>query len=139
LHISAPELTYLHAAGEFEFRGGDTVSGESFALNVEGSSKIDMDLDVGSLNFLLSGASEARLSGAAEEAQVQVAGAAYLDAEALDTARAAVSVSGAGDVSVSCSEALDVSVAGAASLKYHGNPSVTSNIQGAGSVQAAGR
>jgi hypothetical protein len=136
LYISAPELTRLQAAGEFEFRGGDTISGERFALYVEGSAEIDMDLDVQLLTVDLAGASATRLSGAAEEARIDVSGAGNLDALELDTVRAAVRMSGAGNASISCSETLDVSLNGAASLKYRGKPAMTSDIRGAGSVHA---
>jgi hypothetical protein len=136
LYVFAPELTWLQAAGGLEFRGEDTLSGERFEMYVEGSAKIDMDLDVRQLTVDLAGAFETRLSGVAEEARINVSGAGNLNALELDTVRAAVSVDGAGNASISCSETLDVSLSGAASLEYRGKPAMTSNIRGACSVRA---
>jgi hypothetical protein len=135
LYISAPELTRVQANGAFDFRGGDTVSGEHFEMDVSGSAEIKLDLDVQAFTARLWGGSTARLSGAAEEVRIEISGAGYLDALELDTVRTAIDMQGAGNATVSCSGTLDVSLSGAASLQYRGNPRVTSDVQGAGSVR----
>jgi hypothetical protein len=137
LYVFAPELVCLRAGGAFEFRGGDVVSGERFTLYAAGSADINMDLDVRTLELRLSGASRARLSGAAEEARIQASGACELNALDLETVRAVVDINGAGSAAISCSETLDASLSGVASLKYRGEPVMTTSIQGAGSIQAA--
>jgi hypothetical protein len=66
---------------------------------------------------------------------IEVEGSGEVDAGALVAQRAAVSVSGSGDVVVHATESLDASIQGSGDIAYRGNPAtVTRDVAGSGDV-----
>jgi putative autotransporter adhesin-like protein len=124
-------------------------------VTVEGAAKVRADrLPVDRLNVLASGAAEVRIgalearelvvngSGALKmevggrtvTQKVRLSGAADYRAAKLDSETATVAVTGAGKVIVRVQKALDIAVSGAGAVEYFGDPKVTQDIRGVGSV-----
>jgi hypothetical protein len=83
-----------------------------------------------------SGAWDISVDGAVTKLQANLAGASKLNAKALQTQTAKLSLLGASDAHITVTDALKVSVIGACSVIYSGNPnSVETNIIGAGSIR----
>lgn len=80
------------------------------------------------------GSGTSRLRGQADTLGMIVAGAADVDASGLQADHVSVEVTGAGDVSVHATAALDVVLAGAGDVSYSGNPKITSRITGVGEL-----
>jgi hypothetical protein len=107
------------------------------ALSVAGAGRVTLRGVASEDLFELesSGAAEITAEGATRRLRVKVSGAGSIDARALKAARAEVTVAGAGDLDVHASESLAVDIAGAADVRYHGNPpEVKKTIAGAGRV-----
>jgi hypothetical protein len=125
-------------------------------VTVEGAAKVRADrLPVDRLTVLASGAAEVSIDalearelvvngsgalkmdvgGRAVTQKVRLSGAADYRAGKLDSETASVSVSGAGKVVVRVQKALDIGVSGAGSVEYFGDPKVTQDIRGVGSVR----
>jgi hypothetical protein len=82
------------------------------------------------------GASDISLDGSVTNLEANLTGASKLNARSLQTQTATVSLLGASDADVTVTDTLKVSITGAGSLTYSGNPkSVEQNIIGAGSVR----
>jgi hypothetical protein len=92
-------------------------------------------LDSDSLSISISGAGNASIAGRTDNLSITVSGAGSLDAVDLQTKRATVVVSGAGDVTVNANEELDARVSGAATITYVGSPKLQSKVSGAGSIE----
>jgi len=82
------------------------------------------------------GASDITVDGSVRNVEANLTGASKLNAKSLQTQTATVSLVGASDADVTVSDTLKVSITGAGSLTYSGNPkSVEKNVTGAGSIR----
>ncbi len=135
LYIFNPSLRAMYVSGAVTIDNSDTITGESFRLDVSGAGDVDLTLDVKRFDSDMSGAANLRLSGNAEEADVSISGAGDIDALNLQTKRARIALSGVGSASISCSDELDASVSAVGSLTYRGSPTVRQSIVGVGSIK----
>jgi putative autotransporter adhesin-like protein len=92
-------------------------------------------LDTDSLSISISGAGNANIAGRTDNLSITVSGAGSLDAVDLQTKRATVIVSGAGDVTVNAIEELDARASGAGTIWYVGSPRLQSGVSGAGTIK----
>lgn len=82
------------------------------------------------------GAAEVTLDGAVEMLVADMTGASELNAKNLQTKTSEISTTGAADAEVNVSETLRVTITGAGSVAYHGNPkTVEKKITGAGDIK----
>jgi hypothetical protein len=95
-------------------------------------------LTANTLDVTASGNVQAELVGTVESQTVTVSDAAQYVAAELDSRVAAVTASGASQVTVNVTESLDASVGGAARVEYIGDPNVTEDISAAGSLSKVG-
>ncbi len=89
-------------------------------------------------NFFLDsrGASKIMLDGKVIELTAGMTGASRLDAEALQTEKTGLSLTGASRAEVAVSDVLEVSITGAGKVIYSGNPrTIEKKISGAGSIR----
>lgn len=119
LRISLPELVSIASRGV-----GD--------INVQDANADDLKIDS-------TGAASIKATGKAKNATISSTGAGDIDASRLLAEKARVTVSGAASVTVYATDHLDVSVSGAGSVDYFGNPkTVNKNVSGIGSVNKKG-
>ena len=110
----------------------NTLEGASFS----GASQLTAHQLTGSKFYLeTSGASKATLDGAVDELIASITGAGDLRAESLQTKKAQISVTGAGDARIAVSDELKVSITGAGKVDYIGDPYIQREITGAGSIR----
>jgi Putative auto-transporter adhesin, head GIN domain len=115
LRISVPELTRFSTRGAGEIDIAD-VSGDSLELESTGAASI-------------------KAAGKTKSLEVSSTGAGEIKAANLHAEKVSVRVTGAASVSVFAGEQLDVTVSGAGSVNYGGNPKVVNkNVSGLGSI-----
>src|ERR1043166_5038822 len=86
--------------------------------------------------FKSTGASDVKLDGAVDELSADMTGASDLRAKNLQVKSAEISTTGAADGEISVTESLTVSITGAGSVTYHGNPPhIEKHVTGAGSIR----
>jgi putative autotransporter adhesin-like protein len=114
----------------------NALEGASFS----GASQLTAHQLTGSKFYLeTTGASKATLDGAVDELVANLTGASNLHAESLQTKRAEISVTGAGNAQIAVSDSLKVSITGAGKVEYVGNPPhLEREITGAGSIRPRG-
>ena len=134
LTIYAPTLTQVSFSGAVSTGEWDAIVAERFSLEVRGASDASIPLEVGELEVSVSGASSINMRGVADVADFRAAGATDISAGNLQTRIASVAITGAGSVTLACSEQLSVSITGAGSMRYIGDPTVSNSVSGAGSV-----
>ena len=115
LRINLPSLAAVTSRGAGEITIGD-VNGDSLKLESMGAASIDA-------------------AGKAKSVAVSSTGAGKIDTSSLQAEKARVDVTGAASVEVYATEQLDVTVSGAGSVTYSGNPKVVNkHVSGVGSV-----
>lgn len=93
-------------------------------------------LDAQALQLRMAGAGDVAIAAGRLATQaVEIRGDGRYDAPALDCARASVSVQGQGRLRLAAAEALAVQVAGAAELRYRGQPAITRTVQGLATIE----
>jgi hypothetical protein len=115
------------------------LSGDQLTVNMAGSGVARFDqLQVGKLNFDISGAGEGQLAGKVDQLRLSVSGKGKIGAEQLRSDGASVSISGVGNAALWVVRALSVQISGAGHVDYWGQPTVRKSISGFGSVEARG-
>jgi hypothetical protein len=105
---------------------------------VDGSADVRLDrLRARALTFRVRGTGSLRAQGQVSRLVTDIKGAADARLARLQARSAHVSVQGAGGVDVSVSKRLSVIVRGAADITYRGDPVVTKDISGPGTVRQA--
>ena len=104
-------------------------------LHITGGAAVQMtDIDADAVSVHVDGAADVVLSGNAGKLDAEINGAGVLEASALTAEHGSITVNGIGTAEVSCIESLDAEINGAGSIKYHGTPRLTKNINGLGTV-----
>ena len=113
--ITSPSLTGAELSGALKLKATQ-LSGDRFALDTSGASKV-------------------ALSGRANRLIASLTGASKLNAETLQTQDVEISVTGAGKADVNATNSLRAAITGAGRVSYGGNPkSVEKKITGAGKI-----
>ena len=135
IFITMPDLKEANFSGASKslvegFNGNNelkfTLSGASFA---------QLSADHSSLHLDVSGASKLVLNGEGESLWAMVTGASELAGFDYPVSEARIEASGASVGKVTVSTELEAIASGASTVRYRGNPSVSSNVSGGSSVR----
>jgi hypothetical protein len=135
------ELMVERLAG-LELSGAGNISAPSLIadqldLGLSGTGDVRLnDLQARSLRNRLSGAGNLTVSGAVSEQETVISGAGSFHGAQLESARATVQVSGAGNAEVWATEDLSAGISGVGSIKYAGHPQLHPAISGLGKIEA---
>lgn len=135
VNMSTPELRGLRGSGAAKI-SITNASGERFRLGLSGASECKWKGEVDALAMKLDGGSKANVSGSATRLEANCNGAVKLEARDLTTKSGKIVLGGASTGRVNVSDDLNVTVSGASSLKYAGQPTVEKNVSGASRVSA---
>ena len=102
--------------------------GGSGAVNGKG-------LKTDSLKIVIGGSGDMTLNGAAERSEVLLAGSGSYRADGLQSKDVKIQIMGSGDAVLAASEKLDATLVGSGSVEYVGNPVVSTQTIGSGSVK----
>jgi len=143
--ISMPALKGLTVDGFGRSPGGfgsvstftavDKITSDSFSITIAGAGSGRAELDVDNLIVDVFGAGKLELSGRAGTSVLNLSGAGELSALPLQTLNTTVNLSGAGTISISCSDSLTVNAGGAGRIEYKGAPHINLNTGGAVSIK----
>jgi len=106
------------------------------SLTVAGAVSGDIDVNTESLNIDVSGAANLTLYGSADMLNISASGAANVNGFEMTATNAVINVAGAGNIDVYASNTLNVTLSGVGRVRYDGNPQVTRNVSGLGSVSS---
>lgn len=132
LIVSTPDNVNLKPSQAIQIR----VSFETLSeVEILGSSAIRADdLDLDTLAITFNGSGSTRLSGRVDDQKIMIRGMATLNNFEIISQQVNIDISGNGNVEVHAENNLDVVVAGMGMIRYTGNPTVTENISGAGTI-----
>lgn len=135
LVITFQQLDSVQLAGGVRLRAARLAS-PALALTAAGAASLRIDdLVTDELELSGAGAIKAEFAGTARRQRITLSGAGAFRGANLVGDSVRVSVSGAGKASVNATRVLDVAISGAGSVDYVGDPKVTRDISGAGTIK----
>ncbi len=105
------------------------------SLRVAGSNDIDVKGLKNNLTLDMDGSSTVFLSGEIQKLQLYMKGAGDVKSEGLRADEVFINMTGAGDAVVYVVKLLDVTVEGAGTVQYRGNPKIIKKISGVGDIE----
>ena len=134
IYLTAPALEkiVINGAGEFEADGG--IRQTELTIDLAGAAEMDAYLEVETLRVIAQGACDFDLRGTAQQAFYTLQGASEGDCEELQAKAVTAVLQGASSLEVYATDTLDVEISGVGEVEYKGNPVITKNIQGVGSI-----
>lgn len=133
ISVTVPDLTRLEISGAAD-AAVRSVTAEDLEVTISGAGDIDLAADAQQLTLLVSGAGSVTAHGTVQSGSLTISGAGSIEGEDLTVGDANVSVSGAGSISVRVRDSLEAHASGAGSIVYFGDPRVTRDVSGAGSI-----
>jgi len=112
----------------------DKVDAQSASVKVDGSGKIELNLNTGTAKAEINGSGKIELDGKANVFSVNIHGSGNLDASDFTSVATDVSISGSGYVKTNTTKDLSANIQGSGSVKYKGDPTIKKNISGSGRV-----
>lgn len=107
---------------------------EKLSISGSGSITTERCINVDQLSVEITGSGDITICGNADELNSEITGSGKVAAYGLESIRTTVKVSGSGEVQTSVLESLDVDISGSGTVRYMGNPEITSKITGSGAV-----
>jgi hypothetical protein len=133
--LTVKDLKQIESTGAGNVVATGIKSGD-LALEASGAGNIDaLAIDATKLTVRISGASDMTAAGAADSQDIRISGSGSYKGENLASKDAQVETSGSGSAVVKVSGTLNAKVSGAGGVQYIGDPQVTQDISGAGSVK----
>jgi hypothetical protein len=133
--IKTPQLLAANFSGASNSKVVGFENVDAFNLYLSGASVCQMNCNASSLNVTLSGASYLNVRGEGENLKGELSGASTLKAFNYPVSQAEIRASGASDGNVTVSNKLKAVVTGASVIRYHGAPTVISDVSGSSTVR----
>ena len=133
--ITMKTIEGLAVSGTGEIFSSNTLTSDHLRLDVSGSGKMTLALDVKDLTIDISGVGKMTLSGKAENAVVDISGSGKVDAFDLSVKNCTADISGVGKCNIDVTESLKSDISGMGSVNYKTKPAhVNSDVSGVGSI-----
>ena len=119
-YISVKKLDKLDVSGACDVYFEDGISAEELYVNLSGASDLKGKIDAKKLRFVISGASDATISGNAAELSVDASGASDFKGFDMVTNYCTAEASGASSVNITVNKELNAKASGASSVRFKG-------------------
>jgi len=134
--ISYRNLEKISTTGAAIIENRGLLTGDYLELDLKGTGLMNLQLEVGELDVVLSGAGLIELEGAADIQRVQLKGAGNFSAYDFETEESEIRLSGVGAAQIFASQRLDAKVQGIGHISYRGNPDeVDKRVSGLGQIE----
>jgi hypothetical protein len=138
INIGVKGLSEIKSSGAIELNTQGKLTAQDLKLALSGASKLNMDLNAGTVTTTGSGATEITLTGQAGTHNIKPSGAGKLHALDFIVGDYKINTSGASNCQINVLKTLDVKTSGASEITYRGNPSsINNNKSGASSITKA--
>lgn len=135
LNIGVKNLEVIKTSGGISLVTDGKLNTKDLHLELNGASRIDMDLNAASLFTEGSGSTDMTLRGQATSHKIEFAGSGKVKAGDFVVGSYDIETTGASECTINVLKDLNVNTTGAADIKYRGNPtSVNTSKTGAASV-----
>ncbi len=121
-YVTAPVFTSLSVSGASSIKSENTLVSPALSLSGSGASTLNLMVETDLLTTVLSGASNMTIVGSAIKHELNVSGAGLVRGYDLDTEVSNIVASGASNVRVSATSAIDIDASGTSKVSYRGEP-----------------
>ena len=133
--VTLPDFASIAVTGDANVSTEGILDVETLLLNVKGDATYDMNVDAeNSLTLAVEGDATFNLRGRADRQIISISGDATVNAFDLDSRVTQVAILGQASCQLTVSETLEIEISGDGDICYKGNPVVTSDITGDGTV-----
>ena len=127
--ITMPELYKLELSGGSHVNLTGFSSTHDLSVKLSGGSHVSDfitpgDITAGNADFSLSGGSHVRLTGSADDLDINCSGGSHIDLEGLSADNADINLSGGSHATVNVSGTLNVDLSGGSKVYYVGDPTI---------------
>lgn len=134
LYITFKTLERLEIEGGVKLETRGYLDLNDLFVSLEGGAKIELQTKARNISIESEGGVLFELDGVAQSLDVKVSGAGHIDAGELKCKDVSFKIEGVGTGRVFASKTLYAEINGVGKIRYLGNPKVTENIDGLGSV-----
>jgi hypothetical protein len=120
-YVTFKTLKRLEASGVCNVKATETIRQDELKMELSGASDFTGDMNVKTLRIDASGASNAKLSGTAEDANIIATGACNLKAYDLKTIMCKTDASGASHIRITVDKELNANATGGSTIFFKGN------------------
>ena len=124
IYLTVKDLSEIDLSGAVDIKSEQELNFDEISISGSGASTLNLTLVTETITTDLSGANDVTLNGRAKNFIARLSGASDLNAFSFQVNNLNIKVTGAGDARVSVSETLRVSISGAGSVTYQGNPQI---------------
>lgn len=135
IYVTMPEIESVRIGGSGSIQNQNVINSEDLSLIIDGSGKINMELNVDKLSTKILGSGSAIYLGKADEHNIRIEGSGSIKAFELTNKITKINIIGSGSTQVSPSETLNIKISGSGSVKYKGSPTIDQSISGSGSIK----
>jgi len=136
IYVNSQEYEGIDASGAVEILSDGKLNVKNFELNLNGSSKVDIDINAANIKTSSSGASEIFLKGQAGSHELDLSGSSSVEALDFVVGRYRIESSGASSSRINVLNELNISSSGSSDVVYRGKPSrIKNNESGASSLK----
>ena len=134
-YVSFRDIRSLEATGASSFKINETISGTDLDVKLTGASNLAGDVKFSKLVADISGASQVKISGRADNIDINASGASDVKGYDLAVDDCSVRATGASDIRITVNKEISVNATGASSIFYQGDAVMTNvHTTGASSV-----
>lgn len=134
IFITFKTLERLEIEGGLKLRSRGYLDLDDLFVCLEGGAKIELQTKAKDITIESEGGVMFDLDGVAQSLDVKVSGAGHIDAGELECKDVSFRIDGVGTGRVFATKTLYAEINGVGKIRYLGNPEVTENIEGLGSV-----
>lgn len=136
--ISSPNINALAISGSGSITSKNKLTTNTLKVSISGSGDMELDsLDLNQFNASISGSGELTAASVedVDNQDISISGSGSINFLNMPTLNSDISVSGSGNCDVNVLNTLKVDISGSGNVRYKGNPAVTSNTSGSGSIK----
>ncbi|MBX7051391.1 MAG: DUF2807 domain-containing protein [Flavobacteriales bacterium] len=134
VHVYNDAYNRLDLNGSVNVTAPDSIHGSTLICSHNGSGNCNLKFSGDELQLDINGSANIQAAGVAPVLHAEINGSGKIDALDLQSVDAVAKIHGSGDIYVNCSATLDAWITGSGDIRYIGGPSVTSHIDGSGSI-----
>ncbi len=134
LYITVTDLEQIKAEGGLKLDSDGYLDLKDIKIHVQGGANVDLEMKARDVEVIGEGGVLVDLSGVAETLSVKLSGAGHIDADELQAEDVKILIEGVGTGSVYATKKLYTQIEGVGKVWYKGDPVVTKDIEGLGSV-----
>jgi len=134
LTISCPVLKSIDFSGATEIYNDSTLNMDNLRINISGTGRLNLKLDINTLTVNISGGAELIFEGQCNKLNITITGVGNINADKMETTTCSIDISGYGRSKLNVTDQININISGYGKVLYTGNPTIKQNITGSAKI-----